>query len=97
MDLFYLSDDISAKSNYKYVVSIIDHFSKLIWSYAIKEKTAHDCLLCLMHYVYAFGCPKNSIPTTVKNSKIFILIFFVLIIIKIKYFQSLIIQNQMDV
>ena len=59
MDLFYLSDDISAKSNYKYVVSIIDHFSKWIWSYAIKEKTAHDCLLFLMHYVYAFGCPKK--------------------------------------
>ena len=59
MDLFYLSDDISAKSNYKYVVRIIDHFSKWIWSYEIKEKTAHDCLLCLMHYVYPFGCPKK--------------------------------------
>lgn len=59
MEIFFLTDDISTKCGFKYVLSIIDQFSKWIWSYPLKEKSAHECLLCLMNYVYAFGFPKK--------------------------------------
>ena len=35
MDLFYLDEDIVDITGYKYIASIINHFSKWIWSYAI--------------------------------------------------------------
>ena len=58
IDLWYLSDDIIMETEYKYIVDIIDHFSKWLWSYPINEKTAFQCLLCLKKYIYSFGSPK---------------------------------------
>ena len=59
MDLFYLDEDIVEKTSYKYIASIIDHFSKWMWSYCLKSKTGRECLLCLMNYTYAFGIPNK--------------------------------------
>lgn len=62
MDLFYLDEDIVDITGYKYIASIINHFSKWIWSYAIKAKTGQECLKCLMKYTYSFGIP-NKLQT----------------------------------
>ena len=39
MDIWYLPKDIAEASNYNYVLDIIDHFSKWLFSYPLKEKT----------------------------------------------------------
>ena len=38
MDLCYLPKEISEVTNYKFVIDIIDHFSKWVWSYPVYEK-----------------------------------------------------------
>ena len=44
MDLCYLPKEIREKFAYKYIMDIIDHFSKWMWSYPMKEKTAEEAL-----------------------------------------------------
>lgn len=58
IDLWYLTNDIISVTEYRYIVDIIDHFSKWLWSYPIHEKTAFQCLICLKKYIYSFGVPK---------------------------------------
>ena len=45
IDLWYLPKDIAEASNYNYIVYIIDHFLKWVWSYQIINKTANESLL----------------------------------------------------
>lgn len=35
--LWYFPQDIQAITDYKYVLDIVDHFSKWIWSYPLKK------------------------------------------------------------
>lgn len=93
MDCFYLDEDIVENTDHKHITTIIDHFSKWIWSYALKTKTGREYLLSLINYTYAFGISNKLIPIMVWNLKIFILICFVQIIILNINFQNHITQK----
>ena len=55
MDLWYLPKDMLPYTDYKYVMDIVDHFSKWIWSYPLKNKDAYNSLQCLKKFIYSFG------------------------------------------
>ena len=59
MDIWYLPKDIAESSNYNYVLDIIDHFSKWLFSYPLKEKTGKEVLLNLRKYLISFGICKK--------------------------------------
>ena len=62
MDLWYLPNDIVEITKYKYVIDIIDVFSKWIWSYPVYDKTAASALRCLKKFIFSFGKP-NTLHT----------------------------------
>lgn len=55
MDIWYLNDDISKACGYKYVLDIIDVFSKWMFSYPLLHKSAEEILICLRKYIISFG------------------------------------------
>ena len=57
MDLWYLPKEIVDITNYKYVIDIIDVFSKWIWSYPVYDKSGATALRCFRKYVFSFGKP----------------------------------------
>ena len=59
MDLCYLPKEISEVTNYKFVIDIIDHFSKWVWSYPVYEKNAIITLQCFKKFVFSFGKPNR--------------------------------------
>ena len=54
-----MPDEIYKDSGFKYVLSIIDHFSKWLWSYPLQDKSGTSCLMCFKKYVYSFGFCKK--------------------------------------
>lgn len=61
MDIWYIPKDICEITNYKYVLDVIDHFSKWMWAFPIKNKTKEEILFCFKTFTIAFGNP-NGIP-----------------------------------
>ena len=59
MDLWYLDDDIARISKYNYVLDILDHFSKWVFSYPLITKNANEILICLRKYILSFGIVKK--------------------------------------
>ena len=59
MDLWYLDDDIAHISKYNYVLYILDHFSKWVFSYPLITKNANEILICLRRYILSFGLVKK--------------------------------------
>ena len=55
MDLWDLPNDNKTLTEYSYVIDIEDYFSKWIWSYTVKYKTALETLECLESYIIDFG------------------------------------------
>ena len=55
MDLWYLPKEIREKVAYKYIMDIIDNFSKWMWSYPMKEKTAIEAVKCIKSFVFSYG------------------------------------------
>ena len=49
-----MPDEIYKDSGFKYVLSIIDYFSKWLWSYPLQDKSSTNCLMCFKKYVYSF-------------------------------------------
>ena len=57
-DLWYLNTKIAALTGYKYVLDIIDHFSKWYGGYLLKTKSAEEVLKNIEKYIENFGTPK---------------------------------------
>ena len=59
-DLIHLSSTqvLACNKNYNYVFSIVDHFSKFKWCFAIKEKSGKTIEKCLQSVIATFGIPK---------------------------------------
>ena len=55
MNIWYIPKEIRNFIPYNFVMDIIDHFSKWIWSYPLIHKNATESLKCLKNYVYSFG------------------------------------------
>lgn len=59
MDLWYLPPDMLKYTDFKYVFDIVDHFSKWLWSYPVKNKTAVEAMTCFKKFIFSFGKPNK--------------------------------------
>ena len=59
MDLTYLLNFLITKSKYKYILNIIDHFTKYLVSYLISKKDATIIVEKLKLYFKKYGIPKQ--------------------------------------
>ena len=57
IDLCYLSNNISIDTGYKYILDIVDHFTKWYQGYCIKTKTSEEVLSCIESYIQSCGKP----------------------------------------
>ena len=57
-DLWNLPNDIAENSEYKYILDIVDHFSKWYYGYPLKSKTAEEVFKNLETFFENFGKPK---------------------------------------
>ena len=62
LDITELPVNIDINDEYKYLLNIIDHFSKLCKSYLLKNKEAFGILQCIKDYINIYGKP-HSIGT----------------------------------
>ena len=52
IDITYLDTKLySKKTNYKYIIDCIDHFSKFYWGYLIRDKTANTTLNKIKNFI----------------------------------------------
>ena len=56
-DLWYLSKEISLKCGYKYILDVIDHFSKWYQGYPLITKNAGEILTYIKLFIQNFGKP----------------------------------------
>ena len=61
VDLWYLPDDLIGKSNYHYVLDIIDHFSKFCQSYLLNTKESLEVFCKIRLFIENYGIPKYLI------------------------------------
>ena len=54
-DLEFLSKEISLKYGYKYILDVIDHFSKWYQGYALITKTSGEILTYVNLFIQSFG------------------------------------------
>lgn len=54
-DIWYLIDEIKIKTGFKYILDIIDHFSKWYNGYLLKTKEAYELLKKIEIYIENFG------------------------------------------
>ena len=59
VDLVDIDEDINdAKRTYKYILNIIDHYSKLVGSYLLKNKNANEVLIKINDFISHYETPK---------------------------------------
>ena len=59
VDLTDIDEDINdIKKEYKYILNIIDHYSKLVGSYLLRNKSANEVLLKINDFNCHYGNPK---------------------------------------
>ena len=58
IDGFQLDQITAEITGFSYVIEIIDHFSKFLKSYAVKENNSKSALLCIKDYCNYIGYPK---------------------------------------
>ena len=68
-------------TGYEWVIDVIDHFTKYLWSYPVKNNNAQNALYCIKNFCMMVGYPKICNPTMDWNIKIISLKIFVKIII----------------
>lgn len=54
-DIWYLNEEIKIKKDFKYILDIIDHFSKWYNGYLLKIKEAHEVLKKIEIYIENYG------------------------------------------
>ena len=57
-DIWYLNTEIAKITGYKFVLDIIDHFSKWYGGFLLKKNTSEEVLKNLEKYIENFGVPK---------------------------------------
>ena len=58
MDFVDVSSDIQDnKKYYKYIMNIIDHYSKLVGSFLLEKKTAQNVLYTINEFISLYGEP----------------------------------------
>ena len=59
LDLTDLPFNIDLQDKFKYLLNIIDHFSKLCKSYLLKNKEAFGILQCVKNFISIYGLPRS--------------------------------------
>ena len=59
LDLTELPFHLDIQDEYKYLLNIIDHFSKLCKSYLLKNKEAFGILQCVKNFISIYGIPRS--------------------------------------
>ena len=57
-DLWTIPKEISLEIDYKYILDIVDHFSKWYYGYLLKSKNADEVLIHIENFCELFGYPK---------------------------------------
>ena len=58
IDITYLdSNYYSSKTQYKYIIDCIDHFSKFYWGYLLRDKSADSALRKIKNFIGIFKRP----------------------------------------
>ena len=57
-DIWELDKKVSFQIEMKYILEIIDHFSKWLWSYPLESKEADNILKNIKNYILDFRKPK---------------------------------------
>ena len=57
-DIWNIPKEIADKTDYKYILDIVDHFSKWYYGYLLKTKTKEEVLKNIEIYCELFGMPK---------------------------------------
>jgi len=55
-------------SGNEYLVSIIDHYSRFIEIYPVKDLTAKELAKCLLQWIGRYGAPKELVPDKGRSS-----------------------------
>ena len=59
VDISYIDDSINDTNYvYKYIIIIIDHYSKPLSSYLLKSKTSKEVLKYINKFICSYGIPK---------------------------------------
>ena len=58
IDGWKLHKIIFNRTGFSWVVDIVDHFSKFLWSYPIETNTAQNILTSLKQFIFSFGSPE---------------------------------------
>ena len=97
VDIWYLIDEIKIKTGFKYILDIIDHFSKWYNGYLLKTKEAYELLKKIEIYIENFGkCKILQVDNGIEfKNKIISCIHIVKIIIYLLYTLLLIIPKVM--
>ena len=56
-DIWYLSNEISEATGFKYILDFIDHLSKWYQGYCLKTKSSKEVLSCIDSFIQSFGKP----------------------------------------
>ena len=68
IDLTDITNDINDENyNYKFILNIIDHYSKFCGSYLLKTKRADEVLICINDFICRYGEPKILQSDNVKS------------------------------
>ena len=59
MDLTELPFNFYTKCEYKYILNIIDHFSRMAGSYLLKSKNSYNILNYIKDFLEQYGIPKS--------------------------------------
>ena len=68
-DLWELSEELKGKSNYKYILNMIDHFSKFTQSYLLNTKESLEVFSKIRNFIETFGESKYLVTDNGKEFK----------------------------
>lgn len=68
-DLWELSEELKGKSNYKYILNMIDHFSKFTQSYLLNTKESLEVFSKIRIFIETFGESKYLVTDNGKEFK----------------------------
>ena len=58
IDGWRLPKHLAEITGYEWVIDIIDHFTKYLWSYPVKDNNAQNALYCIKNFCMMVGYPK---------------------------------------
>ena len=61
VDFWYLPPELNSDNNYKYIIDIIDYFTKFINSFLLNTKEEYEIYPLIKIFMISYGYPKYLI------------------------------------